>query len=184
MGEVFFFNFGSKSRLVAGTYFFVLERKRIFNFSESLNTFCSWKINVSMYGVLWGHLFKWKKIRCQVWKFRYFFKLCFGICGIFFKFEISGFRAGFGFRQALSRFKPSWLSFVVSQRLSPGSRRVTVLFCSVAIVKCRASSKRNTSGFPSFLRTSTDVVTHFFYPFNGLRKVASRKKSDLSQFET
>ena len=41
VGEVFFFNFGSKSRLVAGTYFFVLERKRIFNFSESLNTFCS-----------------------------------------------------------------------------------------------------------------------------------------------
>ena len=53
-------------------------------------------------------------------------------------------------------------------------------------VKCTASSKRNTSDFPSsyFLRTSTDVVTHFFYPFNGRRKVASRKKSDLSQFET
>ena len=39
VGEVFFFNFGSKSPLVAG--FFVLERKRIFNFSETLNTFCS-----------------------------------------------------------------------------------------------------------------------------------------------
>ena len=37
--EVFFFNFGSKIQLVAG--FFVLERKRIFNFSETLNTFCS-----------------------------------------------------------------------------------------------------------------------------------------------
>ena len=97
----FFFNFGSKSPLVAG--FFVLERKRIFNFSETLNTFCSWKINVPMYGVLWGLLFKWKKIRCQVWKFRFFFKLCFGICGIFLKFQISGFRACFSFRQALSR---------------------------------------------------------------------------------
>ena len=50
-------------------------------------------------------------------------------------------------------------------------------------VKCTASSKRNTSDFPSsyFLRTSTDVVTHFFYPFNGRRKVASRKKSALSE---
>ena len=50
-------------------------------------------------------------------------------------------------------------------------------------VKCGASSKRNTSGFPSsyFLRTSTDVVTYFFYPFNGRRKVASRKKSVLSE---
>ena len=101
VGEVFFFNFGSKSPLVAG--FFVLERKRIFNFSETLNTFCSWKINVPMYGVLWGLLFKWKKIRCQVWKFRFFFKLYIGICGIFLKFQISGFRACFSFRQALSR---------------------------------------------------------------------------------
>ena len=73
VGEVFFFNFGSKSQLVAG--FFVLERKRIFNFSETLNSFCSWKINVPMYGVLWGHLFKWVKIRCQVWKFRFFFQI-------------------------------------------------------------------------------------------------------------
>ena len=39
--EVFFLNFGSKSPLVAGTYFFILKRKRIFNFSETLNTFSS-----------------------------------------------------------------------------------------------------------------------------------------------
>ena len=52
----------------------------------------------------------------------------------------------------------------------------------VSQVKCRASSKKNASGFPSsyFLRTSTDVVTQFYYPFNGRRKVASRKKLALS----
>ena len=49
-------------------------------------------------------------------------------------------------------------------------------------VKLRASSKRNASSFPSsyVLRTSPDVVTQFFYPFNGRRKVASRKKLALS----
>ena len=52
-------------------------------------------------------------------------------------------------------------------------------------VKLRASSKRNASSFPSsyFLRTSPDVVTQFFYPFNGRRKVASRKKLALSEEE-
>ena len=52
-------------------------------------------------------------------------------------------------------------------------------------VKLRASSKRNASTFPSsyVLRTSPDVVTHFFYPFNGRRKVASRKKLGLSEEE-
>ena len=50
-------------------------------------------------------------------------------------------------------------------------------------MKRTASSKINASSFPSsyFLRTSPDVVTHFFYPFNGRRKVASRKKSGLSE---
>ena len=50
-------------------------------------------------------------------------------------------------------------------------------------VKRRVSSKRNASGFPSsyFLRTSTDIVTQFFYPFNGRKKVASRKKLSLSE---
>ena len=50
-------------------------------------------------------------------------------------------------------------------------------------VKRTASSKINASSFPSsyFLRTSPDVVTHFFHPFNGRRKVASRKKSALSE---
>ena len=45
-----------------------------------------------------------------------------------------------------------------------------------------ASSKRNASSFPSsyFLRTSPDVITHFFNPFNGRRKVASQKKFALS----
>ena len=45
-------------------------------------------------------------------------------------------------------------------------------------VKLRASSKRNASSFPSsyVLRTSPDVVTHFFFPFTGSGKVASRKK--------
>ena len=45
-------------------------------------------------------------------------------------------------------------------------------------VKLRASSKRNASTFPSsyVLRTSPDVVTHFFFPFTGSGKVASRKK--------
>ena len=99
----FFFKFWFKIPIGSRHLFFRFGAKRIFNFSESLNTFCSWKINVPMYGVLWGLLFKWKKIRCQVWKFRFFFKLCIGICGIFFKFQISGFRAGFSFRQALSR---------------------------------------------------------------------------------
>ena len=49
-------------------------------------------------------------------------------------------------------------------------------------VKRKASSKRIVSGFPSnlVLRTSPDVVTQFFYPFNGRRKVASRKKLALS----
>ena len=44
--------------------------------------------------------------------------------------------------------------------------------------KLRASSKRNASSFPSsyVLRTSPDVVTHFFFPFTGSGKVASRKK--------
>ena len=52
-------------------------------------------------------------------------------------------------------------------------------------VKRTASSKRNVSGFPSsfVLRTSTDVVTQVFHPFNGRRKVASRKKSALSEEE-
>ena len=50
-------------------------------------------------------------------------------------------------------------------------------------VKRTASSKRNASTVPSccFLRTSTDVVTHFFNSFNGRRKVASRKKLALSE---
>ena len=50
-------------------------------------------------------------------------------------------------------------------------------------VKRIASSKRNSVGFPSsfVLRTSQDVVTHFFHPFNGRKKVASRKKSALSE---
>ena len=50
-------------------------------------------------------------------------------------------------------------------------------------VKRTASSKRNVSGFPSsfVLRTSTDAVTQVFHPFNGRRKVASRKKSALSE---
>ena len=50
-------------------------------------------------------------------------------------------------------------------------------------VKRTASSKRLAAGFPSsfVLRTSPDAVTHFFHPFNGLRKVASRKKSALSE---
>ena len=50
-------------------------------------------------------------------------------------------------------------------------------------VKRKASSKRNASGFPSnfILRTSPDVVTQFFHPFNGRKKVASRKKSALSE---
>ena len=50
-------------------------------------------------------------------------------------------------------------------------------------VKRKASSKRNASGFPSnfVLRTSPDVVTQFFHLFNGNRKVASRKKSVLSE---
>ena len=53
----------------------------------------------------------------------------------------------------------------------------------VSQVERRASSKRNASGFPSsfVLRTSPDVVTQFFHPFNGRRKVASRKKSALSE---
>ena len=53
----------------------------------------------------------------------------------------------------------------------------------VSQVKRRASSKRNASGFPSsfVLRTSPDVVTQYFHPFNGRRKVASRKKSALSE---
>ena len=50
-------------------------------------------------------------------------------------------------------------------------------------VKRKASSKRNASGFPSsfVLWTSPDVVTQFFHPFNGFKKVASRKKSALSE---
>ena len=50
-------------------------------------------------------------------------------------------------------------------------------------MKRKVSSKRNASGFPSsyFLRTSTDIVTQFFYPFNGRKKVASRKKLSLSE---
>ena len=50
-------------------------------------------------------------------------------------------------------------------------------------VKRTASSKRNVSGFPSnfVLRTSPDVVTQVFYPFNGRRNVASRKKLALSE---
>ena len=50
-------------------------------------------------------------------------------------------------------------------------------------VKRRTSSKRNASCFPSsyFLKTSSDLVTHFFYPFNGRTKVASPKKLTLSQ---
>ena len=50
-------------------------------------------------------------------------------------------------------------------------------------VKRTASSKRNVSGFPSsfVLRTSTDAVTQVFHPFNGRRKMASRKKSALSE---
>ena len=53
----------------------------------------------------------------------------------------------------------------------------------VSQVKCKASSKRNDSGITSsyFLRTSTDVVTHFFFPFNRCGKVASRKKLALSE---
>ena len=55
-------------------------------------------------------------------------------------------------------------------------------------VKFKASSKRKPSGIsPTFiLRTSLDVVTHFFFPFTGSGKVASqkklaRKKSGLSE---
>ena len=50
-------------------------------------------------------------------------------------------------------------------------------------VKRRTSSKRNASGFPSsyFLKTSPDLVSHFFNPFNGRTKVASPKKLALSQ---
>ena len=46
-----------------------------------------------------------------------------------------------------------------------------------------ASSKSNASGFPSsyFLRTSTDVVTLFFFPFKRFGKVASRKKLGLTE---
>ena len=49
-------------------------------------------------------------------------------------------------------------------------------------MKRTASSKKNASGFPSnnFLRTSINVVTHSFYPFNRRRAVAFRKKSALS----
>ena len=45
-------------------------------------------------------------------------------------------------------------------------------------VKFKASSKRKPSGIsPTFiLRTSLDVVTHFFFPFTNSGKVASRKK--------
>ena len=45
-------------------------------------------------------------------------------------------------------------------------------------VKFKASSKRKASGIsPTFiLRTSHDVVTHFFFPFTGSGKVTSRKK--------
>ena len=50
-------------------------------------------------------------------------------------------------------------------------------------VKRKASSKRNASRVPSsfVLRTSPDVVTQFFHPFSGRKKVASRKKSALSE---
>ena len=53
----------------------------------------------------------------------------------------------------------------------------------VSQVKLKASSKRNASGIPSsyFLRTSNDVVTQFFFPFNRCGKVASRKKMALSE---
>ena len=53
----------------------------------------------------------------------------------------------------------------------------------VSQVKRKASSKRNASGIRSsfFLRTSTDVVTQFFFPFNRCGKVASRKKLALSE---
>ena len=53
-------------------------------------------------------------------------------------------------------------------------------------VKRKASSKRNALGMPSsyFLRTSPDVVTHFFFPFNGCGKVASRKKLSTSKEDT
>ena len=53
----------------------------------------------------------------------------------------------------------------------------------VAQMKRTASSKRNALSFPSsnFLTTSTGVVTHVFYPFNGPRKVKSRQKLALSE---
>ena len=53
----------------------------------------------------------------------------------------------------------------------------------VSQVMSNASSKRNASGVPSsyFLRTSTDVVTLFFYPFKRFGKVASRKKLGLTE---
>ena len=38
VGEVFFLIL---AQIPIGSRFFVLERKRIFNFSETLNTFCS-----------------------------------------------------------------------------------------------------------------------------------------------
>ena len=45
-------------------------------------------------------------------------------------------------------------------------------------MKFKASSKRKSSSIsPTFvLKTSRDVVTHFFFPFTGSGKVASRKK--------
>ena len=62
----------------------------------------SWKRNVPIYGVLWGHLFNWKKIRCQVWKFRNFVQILNWYSAYFSSLKLF-LRAAFSFRQALSR---------------------------------------------------------------------------------
>ena len=80
-------------------------------------------------------------------------------------------------KQPVICVKPSLYSATVEAKLFKEKDSVA------SQVKRKASSKRIASGFPSnfVLRTSPDVVTQFFHPFNGRRKVASRKKSTLSE---